>query len=117
MAGDVNDAAQTTRTARSASARALQLLASYHTFSAVYVVDRQPGPHLAGRERRRAPVRRSAAPSILKAAARFIVAQPFEAQDLFRAVYRLQAFPERYLRHARFVQPGMLMQLRRTEAR
>src|ERR1700750_3229986 len=55
-------------------------------------------------------------PSILKSAAKDIVAQPFESQDLFRAVYRLRAYPDAYLYVARFVQPGMLVQLRRAES-
>ncbi len=116
MAGDVNDQVQTLSTAPVRFSQGLALLASYHNFSAVYVIDGQ-GRILARAENAGAPPFVMPPPAILKAASKEIVAQPFEAQDLFRAVYRLHAFPEAYLYVARFTSaPGMLLQLRRAEA-
>jgi two-component system nitrogen regulation sensor histidine kinase NtrY len=116
MAGDLNDQAQTLTAAPIRFGQGvLAPLAAYHAFSAAYVIDGQ-GRILARAENAGAPPFVAPPPSIFKAAAKDVVAQPFESQDLFRAVYRLRAFPDAYLYVVRFVQPGMLMQLRRTEA-
>jgi two-component system nitrogen regulation sensor histidine kinase NtrY len=115
MAGDVNDAAPTLKAAPIRFSQGLAQLAAYHEFPAVYLIDGE-GRILARAEAQGAPPFVVPPASILKSAAKDIVAQPFEAQDLFRAVYRLRAYPDAYLYVARFVQPGMLMQLRRAEA-
>jgi two-component system nitrogen regulation sensor histidine kinase NtrY len=117
MAGDLNDQAKTLTAAPIRFSQGLALLASYHAFSAVYVIDGQ-GRILARAENADAPPFVTPPPATLKAAKDkdLVPAQPFDSQDLFRAVYRLRAFPDAYLYVVRFVQPGMLMQLRRAEA-
>jgi two-component system nitrogen regulation sensor histidine kinase NtrY len=115
MASDVNDAAPTLKAAPIRFSQGLAQLAAYHEFPAVYLIDGQ-GRILARAEGPNAPPFVAPPAAIMKSAAKDIVAQPFEETDLFRAVYRLRAYPDAYLYVARFVQPGMLMQLRRTEA-
>ncbi len=112
MAGDVNDAAPTLKAAPIRFSQGLAQLAAYHEFPAVYLIDGD-GRILARAETASAPAFVMPPPATLKAAAREITGAPFEAQDLFRAIYRLRAYPDAYLYVARFVQPGMLVQLRR----
>ncbi|MEI9891269.1 MAG: hypothetical protein WDN45_12630 [Caulobacteraceae bacterium] len=112
MASDVNDAAPTLKAAPIRFSQALAQLAAYHEFAAVYLIDGE-GRILARAENTAAPAFVMPPPATLKAAAREITGAPFEAQDLFRAVYRLRAYPDAYLYVSRFVQPGMLVQLRR----
>ena len=112
MASDVNDAAPTLKATPIRFSQALAQLAAYHEFPAVYLID-SDGRILARAETATAPAFLMPPPATLKAAARDITGAPFEAQDLFRAIYRLRAYPDAYLYVARFVQPGMLVQLRR----
>ena len=115
MANDVNDAAPTLKIAPIRFSQGLAQLAVYHEFPAVYLIDGD-GRILARAENAGAPPFVMPPAATLKNAAREIIAQPFEAQDLFRTIYRLRAFPDAYLYVARFVQPGMLVQLRQAEA-
>ncbi|MDB5459710.1 MAG: ntrY [Caulobacteraceae bacterium] len=115
MASDLNDAASTLKAAPIRFSQGLVQLAAYHEFPAVYLIDGD-GRILARAEAAGAPPFVMPPPATLKSATRDIVAQPFESQDLFRAVYRLRAYPDAYLYVARFVPPGMLVQLRRAEA-
>jgi two-component system nitrogen regulation sensor histidine kinase NtrY len=115
MASDLNDAAPTLKVAPIRFSQVLAQLAAYHEFSAVYLID-SDGRVLARAENTGAPPFVMPPVATIKNADRDIVAQPFEAQDLFRAVYRLRAYPDTYLYVVHFVQAGMLMQLRRAEA-
>ena len=115
MASDLNDAAPTLRLAPIRFGQLLTQLAAYHEFSAAYLID-SDGRILARAENAGAPAFVMPPTATLKNAARDITAQAFEAQDLFRAVYRLPAYPDTYLYVARFVPSGMLGQLRRAYA-
>jgi two-component system nitrogen regulation sensor histidine kinase NtrY len=115
MASDVNDAAPTLKMAPIRFSQGLAQLAAYHEFPAVYLIDGD-GRILARAETPGAPPFVMPPPKTLKSAAREITVQPFEAQDLFRAVYRLRAYPDAYLYVAHFVHPGMLVQLRQAES-
>ncbi len=115
MASDVNDAAPVLTTAPIRFSQELAQLAAYHEFPAVYLIDGD-GRVLARAEAAGAPAFVMPPPATLKSAAHEITVQPFETQDLFRAVYRLRAYPDAYLYVARFVQQGMLVQLRRADA-
>jgi two-component system nitrogen regulation sensor histidine kinase NtrY len=115
MASDLNDAAAALKTAPIHFSQALAQLAAYHEFPAAYLIDGD-GRILARAEALGAPPFVAPPPSALQSAARDIDAKSFEDQDLFRALYRLSAYPDAYLYVARFTQPGMLMQLRRAEA-
>ena len=115
MAGDVNDAAQTLKTAPVRFSQILEPLALYHGFPAVYVIDGQ-GRILARFEAPGAPPYAAPPPPAFKIAQREIDLQPFDSQDLFRALYRLRAYPDAYLYVARYVHPGILAQLRRASA-
>ncbi len=84
-------------------------------FSAAYVIDRD------GRVLARAETGPSAylapPPTSFDAADEGdISAQPFEGADLFRALYKLKAFPDGYLYIVRPVDRGILNHLRETEA-
>jgi two-component system nitrogen regulation sensor histidine kinase NtrY len=115
MAGDVNDFAPALQKSPVRFSQYLAQLAAYHEFSAVYLIDGD-GRILARAESPGAPSFVLPPPATLKSSSREIVAQPFDAQDLFRAVYRLKAFPDAYLYVARFVPPGVLNQLRSASA-
>ena len=114
LAGDVNDSAPTLRIAPISFSLRLAQLAAYYEFPAVYLIDGD-GRILARAESPGAPSFVMPPAATLKSAAREITVQDFPSQDLFRAVYRLKA-PDTYLYAARFVPPGMLVQLRRAEA-
>jgi two-component system nitrogen regulation sensor histidine kinase NtrY len=115
MASDVNDAAPTLKVAPIRFSQGLAQLAAYHEFPAVYLIDGE-GRVLARAEAPGAPPFAMPPPSTLKDANHEIPVERFEAQDLFRAVYRLRAFPDAYLYVARYLQPGMLVQLRQAES-
>jgi two-component system nitrogen regulation sensor histidine kinase NtrY len=111
MAGDVNDVAPALEKSPLRFSQYLDAERALHEFPAVYMIDGD-GRVLARAEAPGAPAFVLPPPATLKAADKEIVAHPFESQDLFRAVYRLKAFPDAYLYVARFVQPGVLNQLR-----
>jgi two-component system nitrogen regulation sensor histidine kinase NtrY len=115
MASDVNDLAPTLKTAPIRFSQGLAQLAAYHQFPAVYLIDGD-GRILARAENSDAPPFVMPPPAALKAATQDIIAKSFESQDLFRAVYRLRAYPDAYLYVARLVQPGILAQLRQASA-
>jgi two-component system nitrogen regulation sensor histidine kinase NtrY len=121
MAGDVNDAAPILKVAPIRFSQGLAQLAAYHAFPAVYVISGE-GRVLARFEAPGAPPFVLPPPDAFKIAQREIDGQPqidaqfFEQQDLSRALYRLRAYPDAYLYVARFVHPGILVQLRRAEA-
>jgi two-component system nitrogen regulation sensor histidine kinase NtrY len=114
LASDVNDGAQQLKVAPIAFSQHLGLLAAYNEFPAVYLIDGE-GRILARAELPGAPAFAMPPPATLKSAAREIRVQDFPSQDLFRALYRLKD-PDTYLYVARFVPPGMLVQLRRAES-
>ena len=116
MAEDVNDAAPTLKAGPVRFGQYLAQEARYHEFTAVYLID-SDGRVLARAEGPSAPKFVLPPPATLKSADREIVAGHFDTQDLFRAVYRLKAFPDTYLYVARFTpQRGVLMLLRQADA-
>jgi two-component system nitrogen regulation sensor histidine kinase NtrY len=115
MAGDVNDGAPSLKFAPISFSLHLAQLAAYYEFPAAYLIDGD-GRILARAEAPGAPPFVMPPPNTLRSAAKEITAERFEEQDLFRAVYRLKSYPDAYLYVAHFVQPGMLVQLRRAEA-
>jgi two-component system nitrogen regulation sensor histidine kinase NtrY len=110
MAGDVNDVAPTLQKSPISFSQYLTQQAQLHEFAAVYLIDGE-GRVLARAEGPGAPTFVLPPPATLKSADKDIVEHAFESQDLFRALYRLRAFPDAYLYVARFVQPGVLNQL------
>jgi len=84
--------------------------------SAAYLIDRE-GRVLARAEPPGAPALLIPPPSTFKAADEGDVsAMPFESADLFRALYRLQAYPDAYLYVVRPVDRGIFTHLYETEA-
>jgi two-component system nitrogen regulation sensor histidine kinase NtrY len=100
-----------------AFSRFLRDLADDNSFAAAYVIDRD-GRVLARAEGSESP------PFLDPPAEAFRVADSgdevemvgFEKSDLFRALYRLRAYPDAYLYVARTVDPGIFRHLRLTEA-
>jgi two-component system nitrogen regulation sensor histidine kinase NtrY len=84
-------------------------------FVAAYVIDRD-GRVLARAEEAATPFLAPPSTSFLAADEGDISAQPFESTDLFRALYKLKAFPDGYLYIVRPVDRGILNHLRETEA-
>ena len=117
MAGDVNDAAITLKSAPIRFSQGLQALAAYHAFPAVYVIDGQ-GRVLARAEAPGAPAYVAPPAESLKSAQSAVTLHGFEDTDLYRALYRLKAYPDAYLYGARYfsAQPGVMKQLRSAEA-
>jgi two-component system nitrogen regulation sensor histidine kinase NtrY len=115
MAGDVNDVAPALQKSPLRFGQYLAQQAAYHEFPAVYLID-SDGRVLARAEAPGAPAFVLPPPETLKSADKDIVEHAFESQDLFRAIYRLKAFPDAYLYVARYVQPGVLNQLRAASA-
>ena len=117
MAGDVNDAAVTLKSAPIRFSQGLQALAAYHAFPAVYVIDGQ-GRVLARAEAPGAPAYVAPPAESLKSAQSAVTLHGFEDTDLYRALYRLKAYPDAYLYGARYfsAQPGVMKQLRSAEA-
>ena len=115
MATDVNDVAPALQRSPLRFSQYLAQQAAYHEIAAAYVIDGD-GRILARAEGPGAPGFVLPPPATLKSADKDIVEHAFDSQDLFRAVYRLKAIPDSYLYVARFVQPGMLNQLRGMES-
>ncbi len=115
MAGDLNDAAPTLKIAPIRFSQFLEQQSLYREFPAAYVIDGE-GRILARFETPGAPVFVAPPASAFKVAQREIELQPFDSQDLFRALYRLRAYPDAYLYVARAVHPGILAQLRLASA-
>ncbi len=84
-------------------------------FTAAYVIDRD-GRVLARAEETPTPFLAPPATSFKAADEGDISAQGFESTDLFRALYKLKAFPDGYLYIVRPVDRGILNHLRETEA-
>jgi two-component system nitrogen regulation sensor histidine kinase NtrY len=116
MANDVNDIATTLKVAPISFSRALDKLASFHAFPAAYLIDADGRILARSAGGPAAPPFMAPPPATLRLAAHDIVAEQFESQDLFRAVYRLRAYPDAYLYVARFTHPGALGLVRRAEA-
>ncbi len=111
MAGDLNDAEPALQKNPVSFSQYLTQQAQLHEFAAAYLIDGE-GRVLARAEAPGAPTFVLPPPTTLKSADKDIVEHAFESQDLFRALYRLRAFPDAYLYVARFVQPaGVLNQL------
>ena len=115
MASDVNDIAPTLKVAPIRFSQGLAQLASLHDFIAVYVIDGQ-GRILARAEGPDAPPFVLPPPAAFKVAQSEVDAESFKQQDLFRALYRLRAYPDAYLYVSRFTRPGVLTLLRSAEA-
>jgi two-component system nitrogen regulation sensor histidine kinase NtrY len=115
VTGDLNDAARALETAPVAYGHYLAQI-SANTFAAVYVLDHS-GRILARSEKPNAPAFVAPPPASFKAADEGdISAQPFESQNVMRALYRLKAYPDAYLYVVRPVGSGILSQLRDAEA-
>jgi len=116
MAGDLNDGARAMQTAPVAYGHFLAYQASYRAFPAAYVLDRD-GRILARAEMAGAPPFLAPPAASFKAADEGdISAQPFESDDLLRALYRLKGYPDAYLYVVRPVDRGILNHLRESEA-
>jgi two-component system nitrogen regulation sensor histidine kinase NtrY len=117
MAGDLNDAASTFRSAPIHFSQGLANLAAYHEFPAVYLIDSR-GRILARAEAPGAPPFAAPPAATLRSAQRDITLHGFEDTDLYRLTYKLKAYPDAYLYAARFLstQPGVMKQLRAFEA-
>jgi two-component system nitrogen regulation sensor histidine kinase NtrY len=115
MASDVNDIAPTLKVAPIRFSQGLAQLNSLHDFIAAYVIDGQ-GRILGRAEEPGAPPFVLPPPGAFAIAQREIDAESFDKQDLFRALYRLRAYPDAYLYVARATQPGVLLLLRGAEA-
>jgi two-component system nitrogen regulation sensor histidine kinase NtrY len=117
MASDVNDAAATFKTAPIHFSQGLAALAEYHAFPAVYLIDSQ-GRILARAEKPGAPPFVVPPPETLKSAQSGVTLHGFEDTDLYRATYKLKAYPDAYLYAARYFssQPGVMKELRSAEA-
>jgi two-component system nitrogen regulation sensor histidine kinase NtrY len=115
VTGDLNEAARALETAPVAYGHYLAQI-SANTFAAVYVIDHD-GRILARAEKPNAPAFVAPPPASFKAADEGdISAQPFESQNVMRALYRLKGYPDAYLYVARPVGSGILSQLRDAEA-
>ncbi|MDP1630407.1 MAG: PAS domain-containing sensor histidine kinase [Caulobacter sp.] len=115
VASDLNDAARALETTPVAYGHFLAQVSS-NAFTAVYVLDRD-GRILARAEKPNAPGFRAPPPTSFTAADEGdISAQPFESQNVMRALYRLKSYPDAYLYVARPVGSGILSQLRDAEA-
>ena len=115
MAQRVNSAAPAISQSPVAFGHFLSSEARDNGFSAAYILDRD-GRVLARAEE--SPTAFLAPPptSFKVADEGVISAQPFESTDLFRALYKLKAFPDGYLYIVRPVDRGILNHLRETEA-
>ncbi len=114
-ANDLNDAAGALQSNPVAYSHYLgQVTAS--TFSAAYVLDRD-GRILARAEKPNAPAFVAPPPSSYDAVAQNdITAEAFEAENVFRALYRLKVYePDTYLYVVRPVSSGVISQLRDAE--
>ena len=116
LARELNQAAPTLADSPVAYSRYLADQANDNGFSVAYVLDRE-GRILARAERD------GAVPLVIPPLSTFGAADEgdvsvgaFESQDLFRALFRLKAYPQAYLYVARPVGRGVFHHLRETEA-
>ncbi|WP_165187263.1 sensor histidine kinase NtrY-like [Caulobacter soli] len=115
MAGTLNQAAPTLADSPVAFGHFLRGLADDNGFSAAYVLDRD-GRILARAEADEAPPFLAPPPSSFKRTDDGdITSQRFVDEDLFRALYRLKAFPDAYLYVARPIDKGILAHLIESE--
>src|SRR3990167_1071029 len=115
VTGDLNEAARAMEANPVAYGHYLAQISS-NTFTAVYVLDHD-GRILARAEKPNAPAFIAPPATSFKAADEGdISAQPFEAQNVMRALYRLKGYPDAYLYVVRPVGSGILSQLRDAEA-
>jgi len=115
MASNLNDAAPAMSQAPVAFGHFLSDLTKDNGFSAAYVLDRD-GRILARAETRGAPPFLAPPPSSFAGTdTGEAIAQRFVSADLFRALYRLKAFPDAYLYVVRPVDNGILSHLIETE--
>ncbi|MBO9711184.1 MAG: PAS domain-containing sensor histidine kinase, partial [Caulobacter sp.] len=111
MAGTLNQAAPTLAESPVAFGHFLKSLADDNGFSAAYVLDRD-GRILARAESDTAPPFLAPPPSSFRRTdTGDITSQRFVDEDLFRALYRLKAFPDAYLYIARPIDKGILAHL------
>ncbi|MEO8813036.1 MAG: PAS domain-containing sensor histidine kinase [Caulobacteraceae bacterium] len=116
MARDLNQAAPTLADTPVAFGHFLKDLATDNGFAAAYLVDRD-GRVLARADPVRPPAFLTPPPSTFAAADEGDVSVgAFESADLFRALYRLRAYPDAYLYVVRPVDRGIFRHLRETEA-
>ncbi|MBO9559769.1 MAG: PAS domain-containing sensor histidine kinase [Caulobacter sp.] len=116
MAGTLNQAAPTLAESPVAFGHFLKSLADDNGFSAAYVLDRD-GRILARAESDTAPPFLAPPPSSFRRTdTGDITSQRFVDEDLFRALYRLKAFPDAYLYIARPIDKGILAHLIESEA-
>jgi two-component system nitrogen regulation sensor histidine kinase NtrY len=115
MAGTLNQAAPTLADSPVAFGHFLKSLADDNGFSAAYVLDRD-GRILARAESETAPPFLAPPPSSFRRTdSGDITSQRFVDEDLFRALYRLKAFPDAYLYIARPIDKGILAHLIESE--
>jgi two-component system nitrogen regulation sensor histidine kinase NtrY len=115
MAGTLNQAAPTLAESPVAFGHFLRGLADDNGFSAAYVLDRD-GRILARAESDDAPPFLAPPPSSFQRTdGGDITSQRFVDEDLFRALYRLKAFPDAYLYIARPIDKGILAHLIESE--
>jgi two-component system nitrogen regulation sensor histidine kinase NtrY len=117
MAQTLNEAAPSLADSPVAYGRFLRDLTAEGGFSQAYILDRD------GRVLARADTPSPGAPLLIPPPASFKVADegdvsaaPFEAADLFRALYRLKAYPDAYLYVVRPLDRGIFRHLRETES-
>jgi two-component system nitrogen regulation sensor histidine kinase NtrY len=115
MAGVLNQAAPTLAESPVAFGHFLRGLTDDNGFSAAYVLDRD-GRILARAESDSAPPFLAPPPSSFsRTDGGDITSQRFVEEDLFRALYRLKAFPDAYLYVARPIDKGILAHLIESE--
>jgi len=115
MAGTLNQAAPTLADSPVAFGHFLKSLADDNGFSSAYVLDRD-GRILARAESDSAPPFLAPPPSSFQRTDDGdITSQRFVEEDLFRALYRLKAFPDAYLYIARPIDKGILAHLIESE--
>ena len=116
MASNLNEAAPALSQSPVAFGHFLAGLAQENGFSAAYVLDRD-GRVLARAEMPNAPPFLAPPPSTYVATdTGDVSAEQFASADLFRALYRLKAFPDAYLYVSRPVEAGIMSHLKETEA-
>jgi two-component system nitrogen regulation sensor histidine kinase NtrY len=116
MASSLNDAAPTMTQSPVAFGHYLATLTQENGFASAYVLDRD-GRVLARAEGGAAPPFLAPPPSTYRATdTGDVSAEQFASADLFRALYRLKAFPDSYLYVTRPVDAGIMNHLKETEA-
>ncbi|MGR4865010.1 ATP-binding protein [Caulobacter sp. LARHSG274] len=116
MANELNEAAPALSQSPVAFGHFLTGLTRDNGFTAAYILDRD-GRVLARAEIENAPPFLAPPPSTFRATdTGDVSAEQFASEDLFRALYRLKAFPDAYLYIARGVDQGIMAHLKETEA-